>query len=208
MKPLPKKPSSESFRVALSELAGQEHYKLHIQSYIDTLENELKHLRLILDKMPTMPAHTTPNIEGDEKIATSSPVNKAPHSTEKHAKKTILIIDDDLAINAMIQTILQSVGYNVLSAETGQEGIDITQEYTPDLIICDIHLPGMHGLDLVRMFRQQAELANVPVLMLTADIFKADESFDIGADEYIMKPIRKNQLIQYVAKYLPLDETS
>ena len=196
METLPDNPSEESIAYVLDHIQAPAEYIEHIHQYIQQLQDEIAHLQSgkFNEFSPLRHEQHHANPASPQPEDTSTPPDKL----------TILIVEDDVSINVMIKTIVEAEGYTALTAENGRDGIDLALSHTPDLIICDIHLPGMHGLDVIRAFKQAPSLKDKPILMLTADLFKAEESFDIGADEYILKPIRKNQLMLYVSKYLPV----
>ena len=214
MKTLPIKPTLKSALHALSQLDGAEAYIDHIQLYIRQQEDELKRLRAIPKGKYTLTGGGSPQAKSGEKNintesfkilnATQDYEDESDDvSSDQIAKKTtILVIEDDISIGIMIKAIAESDGFIALVAETGKAGIALAEEYIPDLIICDVHLPGMHGLEVVKILKAHPDLTDIPVLMLTADIFKAEESFEIGVSEYILKPIRKNQLLGYINKYI------
>lgn len=185
MNNLPKHPTHQSAQYALEQLTGPEECILHLHQYINDLAQTI----------PTID-HSTKTKDTDVNASTQQKDSKAK------LKQKVLIIEDDVAINEMINTFIENAGYQALRAETGLVGINLALEHIPDLIICDIHLPGMHGLEVIRKLKAKAQLVDIPLIMLTADLFRAEESFDIGADEYIVKPIRKNQLMKHVYKYL------
>ena len=190
MKKLPENPTYESVKFALEKLTGPAEYKSHIQTYIERIYD---YESAVQTTHRPIKDQTSPSSSSPQALEIEVPNNTNP---------TVLIVEDDIAINEMLQAFIKREGYRVLTAETGRAGIKLATQHIPDLIICDIHLPGMHGLDVIRGFKANEQLSNTPILMLTADIFKADESYDIGANEYILKPIRKNQLMKYVDKYL------
>lgn len=190
MTQLQRLPTAKSVKALLDSLDLAPQHTKHIQAYITQLEQRV-------DKLEKILAEVNPEVDLD--YDHSSVSDATPVDTQK---PLILIIEDDVAINSMIKSIIESEGYSALSAETGQDGLDIAGHHTPDLLILDIHLPGMHGLDVIRNFKAVPRLEAVPIIMLTADLFKAEASFELGADEYIMKPIRKNQLMSYITKYL------
>ena len=215
MKKLPNEPTSESVLYALSQLDGAEAYINHIQLYIKVREDELKQLSAKSKGQYTTVVSSPQSASPIEKnILTESmkilndtqvPVpndsdNDTPPPSLK--KTTIVVIEDDISIGIMIKAIAESDGFIALIAETGRDGITLAEKHIPDLIICDVHLPGMHGLQVVKTIKAHPQLKNIPILMLTADIFKAEESFEMGVSEYILKPIRKNQLLGYINKYI------
>lgn len=186
MNNLPEHPTHQSAQYALEQLTGPKECILHLHQYINDL------------------AQTIPTVDHPAKTKDTDVHDTSTQQEDSKAKskQKVLIIEDDVAINEMINTFIENAGFQALRAETGRVGISLALEHIPDLIICDIHLPGMHGLEVIRQLKAKAQLVDVPLIMLTADLFRADESFDIGADEYILKPIRKNQLMKHVYKYL------
>jgi CheY-like chemotaxis protein len=116
--------------------------------------------------------------------------------------KTILYIEDN-GINAeIVDEILQDKGYTVIIAEDGAEGISIAEQHQPDLIICDFHLLGMNGPEIVRSIRDKEMIKNTPIIMLTADIYNRSDSMKAGVDAYLNKPIRRNQLLSAIKELL------
>lgn len=102
--------------------------------------------------------------------------------------KRILVIDDDPAVTSLLQRGLAFEGFAVDIASTGEEGLVVTREQPPDLIILDIMMPGIGGLEVLRRLRQAG--MSIPVLMLTAKDTSQDEieGLEQGADDYVVKP--------------------
>jgi DNA-binding response OmpR family regulator len=109
------------------------------------------------------------------------------------AKKVIFAIDDEKDILKLLQYNLEKEGYQFLSAKTGEEGLEAIRLKQPDLIILDIMLPGMDGLEVLK-------IKNIPVLMLTAKGSEIDQivGFELGAIEYISKPFSVKVLLARV----------
>jgi DNA-binding response OmpR family regulator len=99
---------------------------------------------------------------------------------------TVLVVDDEEAIAEAVRARLESEGYQVLVAADGPEAIRICDESAPDLVVLDLMLPGMDGLEVCRVIQRERW---VPVLMLTARTEEADKvaGFDLGADDYLTK---------------------
>jgi two-component system KDP operon response regulator KdpE len=108
-------------------------------------------------------------------------------------KERILLIDDEAEIRRAVRTRLQGEGYQVEMAKTGQEGIDLINRWRPDLIILDLMLPDMDGLDACRKIR---EWSSIPIIVLSARIAEADKIalLDAGADDYLTKPFGSGEL--------------
>ena len=102
----------------------------------------------------------------------------------------ILIVEDEEDISNLIQYNLEKVGYNVLSVTSGEEALKVIFKKIPDLILLDIMLPGMDGLELCRSLRKESTLNHVPIIMVTAKGEEHDivKGLELGADDYINKP--------------------
>ncbi len=115
--------------------------------------------------------------------------------------QTILLIDDDQNVSHLIRLYLEKEGYQVIEASRGDEGLAAFKQHAPSLVLLDIMLPGIDGLDVLREIRK---IGKVPVIMLTAK----DETFDkvlgleLGADDYITKPFMNKELVARVKAVL------
>ena len=116
----------------------------------------------------------------------------------------ILVIDDNPANLALVSAILQHAGYDVVEAETAEEGLASLPAQPPDLVLVDIALPGMDGLAFTRVLKAQPPLAHIPVIAVTAFAMKSDEqkALDAGCDGYVTKPIDVHALPGVVAQAL------
>ena len=108
------------------------------------------------------------------------------------AKKayTILIIEDEPDISELIEYSLTQSGYSIIVSDNGEKGIEFTRKHSPDLILLDLMLPGINGIDVCRILKNDKETSDVSIIMLTAlgqeeDIIKGLET---GADDYVTKP--------------------
>lgn len=118
-------------------------------------------------------------------------------------KKKILIIEDDLDIRIMMEYILRE-DYDLVLCEDGRSGIDKAVEERPDLILLDIYMPGISGLEVCKAVRDNSEISSTPVILLTAGALKEEvsEGYAIGADDYIFKPFEPGELIERIEKLL------
>jgi two-component system alkaline phosphatase synthesis response regulator PhoP len=118
--------------------------------------------------------------------------------------KKILAVDDSPTISEMIRTILEKVGYEVVSAYDGVEALDKVKSEMPDLIILDVNMPKLDGFRVCRLLKFDRNFRHIPVIMLTA----RDEEENIktgirtGADLYLTKPIEPEKLLEAVGKFL------
>ncbi|MGW8312179.1 MAG: response regulator transcription factor [Desulfuromonadales bacterium] len=116
------------------------------------------------------------------------------------SKKQILVIEDEEDILALIHFNLVKHGFRVECAMTGEEGYRKARDFRPDLILLDLMLPGMDGIDVCRHLRQAPDTKDCPVIMLTAKGEEHDivKGFELGADDYITKPFSPQVLLARV----------
>ena len=126
------------------------------------------------------------------------------------AKKTILIVDDDEDILELLFYNLKSDGYHVEIAKDGVEAIEVAKKTLPELIIMDIMMPKMDGVEACRSIRQIPDLVNTHIIFLTARVEEYSEiaAFDSGADDYIMKPIKPRALMSRVTAHFKKSDRS
>jgi two-component system alkaline phosphatase synthesis response regulator PhoP len=112
-------------------------------------------------------------------------------------KKTIMVVDDNPDIITIVRTILEGKGYNVFSATSGPELLNLLKTHKPDLIILDIMMPEMDGLEVLTRLKGATETATIPVILLTAKVQYEDVlgGYKLGADYYITKPFTSTQLV-------------
>ena len=110
---------------------------------------------------------------------------------------TILIVEDELDIQEMLTYNLRQEGYRVFCSSTGEEGLDKIKNKHPHLVLLDLMLPGINGLEVCRRVRKDSELDDVRILMLTAKGEEADivSGLELGADDYITKPFSNRILL-------------
>ncbi|MCC7449287.1 MAG: response regulator [Anaerolineae bacterium] len=123
--------------------------------------------------------------------------------------KTILVIEDTHAMREEILKILEFEGYKAIGAEDGVEGVQLAQKYQPDLILCDVMMPGLDGYETIATIRQDLGMETTPFIFLTARASKADmrHGMELGADDYITKPFTAVQLLSAVRTRLKRQET-
>ncbi|MEO9885172.1 MAG: response regulator transcription factor [Balneola sp.] len=120
------------------------------------------------------------------------------------AKQTILVVDDETDLLDLIEYNLKKEGFDVLKAENGEEGIAVAKKHEPDLVLLDIMMPKMDGMQAVEEMRKDNQLKNIPIIFLTA---RSDEKTEVeglnkGGDDYITKPISTTKLISRIKAVL------
>ena len=120
------------------------------------------------------------------------------------AAARILVVEDNDMNMQLVEFLLEEGGYDIVKATSGEEALAITREAAPDLILMDIHLPGMDGLSVVRAMKADTRTARVPILALTAHAMRGDKDrfLEAGCDGYISKPIDVKTFIASIRQYL------
>jgi DNA-binding response OmpR family regulator len=115
-------------------------------------------------------------------------------------KGTILVIDDEKDLLELVRYNLEKDGYDIICAADGQTGLDIAQRHKPDLIVLDLMMPGMDGLEVCRQLRSDGRTNRTPIIMLTARATEADRvvGLEMGADDYVTKPFSPRELVARV----------
>ena len=120
-------------------------------------------------------------------------------------QRTVLYIEDNFHNRRIVRKILQSRGYTVIEAEDGTTGLEMIQALRPPLILLDIGLPGLDGLEVLKRIRADQGLCDTPIIALTASAMRGDRErfLAAGCDDYISKPIQALELLDMVADYYP-----
>lgn len=118
--------------------------------------------------------------------------------------KTILIVEDNELNMKLFNDLLQAHGYKTLQTKDGREALKIAEQGRPDLILMDIQLPEISGLDITKMIKQNDSLKHIPVIAVTAFAMKGDEEKirEGGCDGYIAKPISVPTFLETVGRFL------
>ncbi len=148
----------------------------------------LRFARVVLDEKPAKP------VARPETISVQRSRNAS----------TILVVEDNAVNRKLARNVLRSRGYRVIEAKTGEEAMRILSRERPDLILMDLQLPGMDGLEVTRRIKQKPKLSDLPVVALTAHVQQADEqrAREAGCVGYITKPIRLAQFPRQVESFL------
>lgn len=116
----------------------------------------------------------------------------------------ILVVEDNEMNMQLFEYLLEESGFEIIKATTGEEALKLANESRPDLILMDIHLPGMDGLSVVRELKAGGEMEGVPILALTAHAMRGDKDrfLQAGCDGYISKPIDVKTFIPSIQQFL------
>lgn len=126
--------------------------------------------------------------------------------------KTILVIEDEQTVRESILDLLEAEGFHGIGGENGNVGVQLAQDHHPDLILCDVTMPGLDGFSVLSQLRKSPNTAGIPFIFLTARGTKADQrhGMELGADDYLAKPCTATDLLGAVtgrlAKYAALAE--
>jgi len=120
------------------------------------------------------------------------------------SKERILIVDDEEDILELIRYNLEKDGFDVITAEDGEKCLAMTGSHSPNLIVLDLMMPGIDGLDVCRKLKNNPETASIPIIMLTAKSAEADIvlGLELGADDYVVKPFSPRILIARIKSVL------
>ncbi len=119
-------------------------------------------------------------------------------------KEKILIVEDEKDIVKMLEYNLQKEGFKTLSARDGEDALDMANKEQPDLVILDLMLPGMDGLEVCKALKGGAKTARIPIIMLTAKAQESDKviGLELGADDYMTKPFSPRELVARIKAVL------
>ncbi|MEH1908244.1 MAG: response regulator [Nostoc sp.] len=121
-------------------------------------------------------------------------------------KRKILIVDDNWENRSVVVNLLGDIGFEIVEASNGQEGLDKAVELKPDLIITDLSMPVMNGLEMIRRLRV-LPFPNLPIIVSSASVFKSDqhESLEVGGNDFLSKPVQADELFQKLQKHLQFE---
>jgi two-component system phosphate regulon response regulator PhoB len=134
---------------------------------------------------------------------------RTPHGARESerdtaSRPTVLVVEDEPALLALLRYNLESEGYRVLEAKNGEEGLTLIRETKPDLVLLDWMLPFLSGIEVCRQMRRLPDLKSIAVIMLTAKSEEADKlrGLEVGADDYVTKPFSPSELMARVKAVL------
>ena len=119
--------------------------------------------------------------------------------------RTILAVDDSLSIRQTVRLTLTMAGYEVFEAESGQAALEACDNANFDVVVTDLNMPGMDGIELIRRLRARPQFKFVPILMLTTEsqLERKQQGKSVGATGWIVKPFTADQLVAVIKKVCP-----
>jgi two-component system, OmpR family, alkaline phosphatase synthesis response regulator PhoP len=133
-----------------------------------------------------------------------SAAGKKTQNNRNNMKEKILIVDDEKDIVKMIDYALKKEGYRTVSCYDGQDALDAARKERPDLVVLDLMLPGIDGLDVCKQLKKSSDTAMIPIIMLTAKAQESDKviGLELGADDYVTKPFSPRELVARIKAIL------
>jgi two-component system cell cycle response regulator DivK len=122
----------------------------------------------------------------------------------------ILYVEDNFENKLFVRRVIESMGHEMLEAENGLDSLAIAAEKMPDLVLMDVNIPGMDGLETTTRMKQNPHLAHIPVIALTANAMKGDRErcLAAGCDGYMQKPVGVSDLRREITRYVQLNPNS
>ncbi|MBD2437641.1 response regulator [Nostoc sp. FACHB-110] len=166
---------------------------------IEAATDKLEHMTS--NSLPVSEVHNSANHNGKSLLSAESPNSQTSHHS-------ILVVDDNPDLRTYVSDILRRNGYQVHTARNGYEGFGVAQEISPSLIVTDLMMPLVTGLEMIRMIRSEQKLKGIPIILLTAKVDEETriESTEYGADAYLAKPFNDRELLAEVRNLLALKE--
>jgi two-component system cell cycle response regulator DivK len=121
--------------------------------------------------------------------------------------KCILLIEDQEDNRRIVRDLLTSVGYKLIEAVTGEDGVALAEQHRPDLILMDVLLPGLNGYDATRLIKAKPGLRQIPIIAVTSYALSGDDvrAMEAGCDAYISKPFSPRELLAKIREFLPVE---
>jgi GAF domain-containing protein/class 3 adenylate cyclase/two-component SAPR family response regulator len=174
---------------------------------------ELADLELVETISPNTLANTSANglantVQNIDNIKNDLVFSPEQNSKGENSRPLILVVDDNADMRGYVSEILRSNGYQIQTARHGAEGFRLALEISPSLIVTDLMMPLVSGLEMIRMIRAEEKLKGIPIILLTAKIDEETriEGTERGADAYLGKPFNHRELLAEVRNLLALKE--
>ena len=171
---------------------------------IVTLTSELGVGSCFTIKLPSNPPLNTSEIPADNKLASAPKMESLLNGEISSQSHLILLAEDNEANISTVSSYLEAKGYRILLAKNGQEAVDLAADHHPNLILMDIQMPIMDGLEATKQIRLDPNLVNIPIIAMTALAMKGDRDrcLQAGATDYLTKPVKLKVLAQIILTLL------
>ncbi len=149
-------------------------------------------------------AKSGPSSQGVLEMAVQNDVGTLEGKPANGSAKTVMVVEDNDLNMKLFHDLLEAHGYNILQTKDGMEALRMAREHHPDLILMDIQLPEVSGLEVTKWIKEDETLKSIPVVAVTAFAMKGDEEKirEGGCEAYIAKPISVTNFLQTVARFL------
>ncbi len=120
------------------------------------------------------------------------------------SSKRVLYVEDNFQNKRLVRKILNAKGYEVLEAEDGLTGVEMVARERPNLVLMDINIPGIDGMEATARIKKTPDLANIPIIALTANAMVGDREkiMAAGCDEYLQKPVNNATLVETIRRFI------
>lgn len=120
------------------------------------------------------------------------------------SKKIVLCVEDNTTNMLLVSRVVEAEGHQLIRAEDSTTALEALQNYVPDIILMDVNLPGMNGLELSRHIRTELKLTEVPIIAITANVLVGDKerTLEAGCNDYLPKPLDIRRLRELMREYL------
>ncbi len=127
---------------------------------------------------------------------------------EENSDRTILLVDDDQMVIEIFHSILGKYGYRTIVATNGEECVQLAKEMNPDLILLDINMPLMNGIEACRILKEDSAVKEIPIIFVTSntDDESLSKAFEVGGTDYVQKPVRRVELLSRIKSVLARDK--
>jgi DNA-binding response OmpR family regulator len=116
----------------------------------------------------------------------------------------ILIVDDEINLVNMLQRLLNNLDYDIAAAMNGRQALELADQFEPDLILLDIKMPDMDGIQVLKTLRSTASFAETPIIVLSAkgQLHEINAGIEAGADTYLCKPVMFDEILNTIVRHL------
>ncbi|MBT3603567.1 MAG: HDOD domain-containing protein [Candidatus Latescibacteria bacterium] len=173
-----------------------------VDEILDVLPSEVERVKTLFH--PIDDKDKDIDADAEELPDSDASRNAIRQSTSKRTRNKILVAEDSAATRIAISNMLKRMGYDVVIAFNGQEAVALAEREKPDLILLDVLMPVMDGIDALRAIRGNNDLRTTPIVMLTSvtDVRMVTEAIESGANDYIAKPFQVSLLLERVERYI------